>query len=125
MKRERERRIFKFILALTCRREKTILDRQRWPTTVADSALHFFLVRRAPSANINLKPSHVSPEINFTIAIYSSTQTAEVLKYEDCFGYRRVYSEDGLSVSPSHKKEVNSFLNQWLAKRSTQGHRPA
>jgi hypothetical protein len=34
--------------------------------------------------------------------------------YEDCFGYRRVYSEDGMSVSPSTKKELNSFLEQWI-----------
>jgi uncharacterized protein YqiB (DUF1249 family) len=65
------------------------------------------------------------PELDFTIAMYSTTQTAEVLMYEDCFGYRRVYSEDGLSVSPSTKKELNSFLDKWLSKLFTQGHRPA
>jgi uncharacterized protein YqiB (DUF1249 family) len=62
------------------------------------------------------------PELDFTIAMYSTTQTTEVLMYEDCFGYRRVYSEDGMSVSPSTKKELNSFLEQWLNKLTTLGH---
>lgn len=62
------------------------------------------------------------PDPDMTIALYSAIQTAEVLMYEDCFGYRKVYSDDGMAVSPSAKKELNSFLGQWLTNLLEQGH---
>lgn len=65
------------------------------------------------------------PDPDMAIALYSETQTVEVLTYEDCFGYRKVYSDDGMAVSPSIKKELNSFLGQWLSNLLKQGYRPA
>lgn len=56
------------------------------------------------------------------IAVYPERKMAEALSYQDCFGYRRVYpSED--QVDPRAKKELNSFLSQWLSNLLSQGHR--
>lgn len=59
---------------------------------------------------------------DMTIAVYSEAQTIEALTYQDCFGYRRVYSDDMTAFSPSTKKELNSFLGQWLTNLLEQGH---
>ncbi len=59
---------------------------------------------------------------DITIAVYTQTESIEVLAYQDCFGYRTVYSADGMSFSPSAKKELNSFLGQWLTNLLEQGH---
>lgn len=56
------------------------------------------------------------------IAVYPDRKMAEALSYQDFFGYRRVYpSED--QVDPRAKKELNSFLGQWLSNLLSQGHR--
>ena len=46
---------------------------------------------------------------DITIAVYSETESVEVLAYQDCFGYRSVYSADCMAYSPSAKKKLNSF----------------
>ena len=56
------------------------------------------------------------------VALYPSRQMAEALSYQDCFGYRQVYPEPG-KINPRAKKELNSFLNQWLSNIIAQGHR--
>lgn len=56
------------------------------------------------------------------IAVYTDAESVEVLTYQDCFGFRTVYSPDGMAYSPSSKKELNSFLGQWLSNLAEQGH---
>jgi hypothetical protein len=48
----------------------------------------------------------------------------EALAYQDCFGYKRVYDNDGdrVLVYPTIKKSLNSFLNTWLSNLIEQGH---
>jgi len=48
--------------------------------------------------------------------------TIEALTYQDCFGYRKVYDDAPMAFSPSTKKELNSFLGQWLTNLLEQGH---
>jgi uncharacterized protein YqiB (DUF1249 family) len=59
---------------------------------------------------------------DITIAVSTEAESVEVLAYQDCFGYRTVYSADGMAYSPSAKKELNSFLGQWLTNLTSQGH---
>ena len=47
---------------------------------------------------------------------------AEALSYQDSFGYRVVYPEPD-KVNLSAKKDLNSFLGQWLSNLKSQGHR--
>lgn len=56
------------------------------------------------------------------IAVYPSREYAEALAYQDIWGYRRVYGEDGASVDARAKRELNGFLNQWLTNLIHQGH---
>lgn len=56
------------------------------------------------------------------IAVYPSREHAEALAYQDIWGYRRVYGEDGASADVRAKREMNSFLNQWLTNLIHQGH---
>lgn len=58
---------------------------------------------------------------DMTMAVYIETESVEVLTYQDCFGFRTVYSADGMAFSPSAKKELNSFLSQWLTNLLVQG----
>jgi uncharacterized protein YqiB (DUF1249 family) len=53
-------------------------------------------------------------DLCFTIAIYLGNETVEVLTYQDCFGYRQVYSNDMMAFSPSIKAELNNIFSQWL-----------
>ena len=64
------------------------------------------------------------PDPEFFIAVYTEAQMAEVLTYRDRFGYRKVYSDDMMAVSPSTKAELNSFLGQWLTKLLGQAQMP-
>ena len=56
------------------------------------------------------------------IAVYPERKMVEALSYQDFFGYRRVYPEPG-KINPRAKKELNSFLGQWLSNLKSQGHR--
>jgi len=60
---------------------------------------------------------------DMTISVYIEAKMVEVLAYQDCFGYRRVYCDDMTTFSPSTKKELNSFLGQWLTNLLNQGHK--
>jgi len=48
----------------------------------------------------------------------------EALAFQDCFGYKRVYEQDGerTLVYPAVKQSLNSFLNTWLSNLLEQGH---
>ncbi|WP_279338173.1 DUF1249 domain-containing protein [Solimicrobium silvestre] len=59
---------------------------------------------------------------DMVIAVYPEAEMVEVMTYQDCFGFRKVYSDDMSLVSPSTKKELNSFLSQWLTNIKNQGH---
>ena len=47
---------------------------------------------------------------------------AEALTYQDSFGYQEVYPDEN-HVRPRLKKDLNSFLSQWLKNLLQQGHR--
>ena len=70
------------------------------------------------------KAGEAIPDLEFTIAMYTEAKMAEVLTYRDRFGYRKVYSDDMMTVSPSTKAELNSFLAQWLSKLLEQRQAP-
>lgn len=61
------------------------------------------------------------PDPDMTIVIYPATETAGALTYRDCFGYRQVYCDELMAFSPLAKKDLNSFLEQWLTKMIEQG----
>jgi uncharacterized protein YqiB (DUF1249 family) len=56
------------------------------------------------------------------IAVYPQREMAEALAYQDCWGYRRVYGDDGATVDVRAKRELDWFLNQWLTNLIQQGH---
>lgn len=56
------------------------------------------------------------------IAVYPDRKMVEALSYQDMFGYRVVYPEPD-KVNLRAKKELNSFLGQWLSNLKSQGHR--
>ncbi|MBK9131256.1 MAG: DUF1249 domain-containing protein [Gammaproteobacteria bacterium] len=49
----------------------------------------------------------------------------EALSFQDSFGYRVVYHDDGNRrlVDPRAKRDLNAFLNTWLSNLLAQGHR--
>lgn len=88
-----------------------ILNRESKKLTIALS--HYY---KHPSGDMIADP-------DMTIIVYIEAKMIEVLAYQDCFGYRRVYSDDMMAFSPSAKKELNSFLGQWLSNLLNQGHK--
>jgi len=58
-----------------------------------------------------------------TIAIYPESKQAEALSFQQAIPpiYQRVYPEPGM-VSPRLKKDLNSFLKQWLKNLIDQDH---
>ena len=61
------------------------------------------------------------PDPDMEVAIYPKLCMAEALTYQDSFGHQRVYPDEN-HVRPQLKKELNSFLNQWLKNLLKQGH---
>lgn len=61
------------------------------------------------------------PDPDMEIRVFPDMRTAEALTYQDGFGFRRVY-EDG-KIDAAAKKELNAFLEQWLANLIEQGFR--
>ena len=62
------------------------------------------------------------PDPDMELAIYPQLEKAEALAYQDIWGYRRVYGDDGATVDVKAKRELNCFLNQWLTNLISQGH---
>ena len=63
------------------------------------------------------------PDPDMEIRIMPKARTAEALSYQDSFGYRLVYGEEGRTVSVAVKQDLNQFLEQWLSNCLEQGHR--
>lgn len=61
------------------------------------------------------------PDPDMTIAVHLDARSAEVLTYQDCFGFRQVYRDDLMAFSPLAKRDLNHFLDQWLTKLIEQG----
>ena len=62
------------------------------------------------------------PDPDMEIRIMPAERTAEALSYQDSFGYRLVYGEEGRIVSTAVKQDLNQFLEQWLSNCLDQGH---
>ena len=60
---------------------------------------------------------------DMVIRVNPLEEKAEALSYQDIWGYRQVYVEDGIKVDVKAKRELNWFLNQWLSNLIKQGHR--
>lgn len=69
-----------------------------------------------------LQNGDLIPDPDMEIALYPKLKMAEALTYQDTYGYKEVYPEPG-KVYPQIKKELNSFLNQWLNNIKMQGHK--
>ncbi len=65
------------------------------------------------------------PDPDMRIRVIPETQMAEAMSFQDYRVYQEVYrDENGKSLVNSElKKQLNSFLNQWLSNLLTQGHR--
>lgn len=62
------------------------------------------------------------PDPDMEVAISPHLRMAEALTYQDSFGYQEVYPDEH-HVRPRLKKDLNSFLNQWLNNLRQQGHK--
>jgi uncharacterized protein YqiB (DUF1249 family) len=62
------------------------------------------------------------PDPDMEIAIYPDRKMAEALSFQDIYGYREVYPEEGM-VNLKAKKDLNGFLNTWLGNLKKQGHK--
>ncbi len=56
------------------------------------------------------------------LVVYPIKEAVEALSYQDCFCYRRVYGDDNATEDTKAKKELNTFLEQWLTNLIEQGH---
>lgn len=86
-----------------------VIDRNRDTITIALS--HYY---RHESGDMVADP-------DMEIRIIPVMQMAVALTFQDFFGYRVVYPEPG-KVCPGVKKDLNSFLLQWLKNLKAQGH---
>jgi len=71
---------------------------------------------RHPSGDLIADP-------DMEIRVRPAERTAEALSYQDTYTYQVVYDEEGRSVSPATKRDLNEFLEQWLGNCLEQGHR--
>ena len=71
---------------------------------------------RHPSGDLIADP-------DMEIRVRPAERSAEALSYQDTYTYRVVYDEEGRSVSPATKRDLNEFLEQWLGNCLEQGHR--
>lgn len=60
------------------------------------------------------------PDPDITAKIYPEHRMAEALTYQDTYKYEEIYPETG-KVNVKLKKELNTFLNQWLHVLKQQG----
>jgi len=84
----------------------------RRPDRIIIALSHYY---KHPSGDMIADP-------DMELAVYPLQEKAEALAYQDCWGYRRVNGEDGITVDVRAKRELNSFLNQWLTNLINQGH---
>lgn len=59
------------------------------------------------------------PDPDMEVRIMPEQKMSEALSYQDTFGYRCVY--DGDKIDAKTKKDLNTFLNQWLTNLIDQG----
>jgi uncharacterized protein YqiB (DUF1249 family) len=59
-------------------------------------------------------------DLDMTVAVFLRARVAEVLTYQDCFGYRQVYCTDLMAFSPLAQRDLNALLDQWLTSLVTQ-----
>ncbi|HCI52648.1 MAG TPA: hypothetical protein DE312_04925 [Gallionella sp.] len=62
------------------------------------------------------------PDPDMEIAVYPGQELAEALTYQDSDCYRRVYADNNTTEDIKAKKELNTFLEQWLSNLIEQGH---
>ncbi|MDD5384554.1 MAG: DUF1249 domain-containing protein [Gallionella sp.] len=62
------------------------------------------------------------PDPDMVIAVYPLEEKAEALAYQDTWGSRSVYFDNGVTVDTKTQRDLNSFLNQWLTNLIMQGH---
>lgn len=60
------------------------------------------------------------PDPDMEIRIFHELEMAEALSFQDIFGYKRVYHENGY-IDAKAKRELNNFLLQWLRNLKQQG----
>ena len=60
------------------------------------------------------------PDPDMEIRIFHELEMAEALSFQDIFGYKRVYHENGY-IDAKAKRELNNFLLQWLKNLKAQG----
>jgi uncharacterized protein YqiB (DUF1249 family) len=82
--------------------------------TYSDIALSHY--HRHPSGD-----NIADPDMEVRVWNYGAV---EALTFQDGFGYRVVYHEEGdrILVDLRAKKDLNSFLNSWLSNLLSQGH---
>ena len=84
----------------------------RRPDRIIIALSHYY---KHPSGDMIADP-------DMELAVYPLQEKAEALAYQDCWGYRRVYGDDGATVDVKANRELNGFLNQWLTNLIQQGH---
>lgn len=84
----------------------------RRPDRIIIALSHYY---KHPSGDMIADP-------DMELAIFPRQEKAEALAYQDIWGYRRVYGDDGATVEVKAKRELNWFLNQWLTNLINQGH---
>lgn len=62
------------------------------------------------------------PDPDVEIRIFHELQMAEALSFQDIFGYKQVYHENGY-IDAEAKTMLNKFLLQWLRNLKAQGFR--
>lgn len=62
------------------------------------------------------------PDPDMELAVYPKLEIAEARSYQDSFSYRTIYSDDKGAEDIKAKKELNTFLDQWLSNLIEQGH---
>jgi uncharacterized protein YqiB (DUF1249 family) len=81
---------------------------------------------RLSLAHNYIQNGDVMADPDMEIEVNFDRQTAEVLSYQDCYGYQTVYvfNEKGEKVLfyPKTKKDLNIFISQWLTNIKNQGH---
>ena len=84
----------------------------RGPDRIVIALSHYY---QHPSGDMIADP-------DMAIRVSPLDHSAEALSYQDIWGYRQVYVEDGIKVDVKAKRELNWFLSQWLSNLIKQGH---